>query len=83
MKAGRKKGIKKLHVRSNKVSSAFRIDRFERLTIIDKVKEIYGKDEYGNEVGWTSLIPELFIEHLKITPADIEARRQKFERTGK
>lgn len=84
-KPGRKKGskIRKLPVGSAKVSSAFRIDKIEKLTIIDRVREVYGKDDKGNEIGWTSLIPKLFIDHLQITPDQIEARRQKYLKTGK
>jgi hypothetical protein len=79
-KTGRKKGskIEKISLHGAKVSSAFRIDKIERLVIIDKVAEVY-----GTETGYTSLIPQLLLDHLKVTPEDIEARRQKFIKTGK
>lgn len=79
-KAGRKKGskINKIPLKEAMVSTAFRINKYERLAIIDKVLQVYGEG-----TGYTSLIPQLLLDHLKLTAEDIEARKQKFIKTGK
>lgn len=72
-KAGRKKGkIEKLPVHGAKVSSAFRIDETERELIIERVLDVYGE-----ETGWTSLIPAAMLRHLGITEQDVINRRNE------